>query len=75
VPARVAGIHVEDQLFLARTITSSDARDEFVLKLKYSERARNEVHTDFVIIWRVTVLMGKFLIHLTLAPSTSASRL
>jgi methylisocitrate lyase len=55
--AGVAGIHIEDQLYPKRAHyhgyqVHAIARDEFVAKIKYACRQRQETDPDFVIIAR-----------------------
>jgi methylisocitrate lyase len=57
IRAGVAGIHIEDQLYPKRAhyhkyVAHSVARDEFIDKIKFACRARDEVDRDFVIIAR-----------------------
>src|SRR5881275_1728440 len=55
--AGIAGVHIEDQLFPKRAhyhtyLVHNISRNEFVDKLKYACRARDEADRDFVIIAR-----------------------
>ena len=55
--AGVAGIHIEDQLYPKRAhyhkyVVHGIPTDEFVDKIQYAVRARNEVDPDFLIIAR-----------------------
>jgi 2-methylisocitrate lyase-like PEP mutase family enzyme len=55
--AGIAGVHIEDQFFPKRAhyhsyVVHTIPRDEFVDKIKYACRARDEVDRDFVIIAR-----------------------
>jgi methylisocitrate lyase len=57
VRAGVAGIHIEDQLYPKRAhyhkyVAHAVPREEFIDKIKYACKARDEVDKDFVIIAR-----------------------
>ena len=57
IRAGVAGIHIEDQLYPKRAhyhkyVAHAVAREEFVDKIRFACRARDEVDKDFVIIAR-----------------------
>jgi 2-methylisocitrate lyase-like PEP mutase family enzyme len=57
IRAGVAGIHIEDQLYPKRAhyhkyVAHTIPRDEFVDKIKFACRARDETDTDFVVIAR-----------------------
>ncbi|HEV3184914.1 MAG TPA: isocitrate lyase/PEP mutase family protein [Xanthobacteraceae bacterium] len=57
IRAGVAGIHIEDQLYPKRAhyhkyVAHAVPREEFVDKIKYACRARDELDRDFVIIAR-----------------------
>jgi methylisocitrate lyase len=57
IRAGVAGIHIEDQLYPKRAhyhkyVAHAVAREEFVDKIKFACRARDELDRDFVIIAR-----------------------
>ena len=57
IRAGVAGIHIEDQLYPKRAhyhkyVAHAIPRDEFVDKIKFACRARDETDKDFVVIAR-----------------------
>lgn len=57
IRAGVAGIHIEDQLYPKRAhyhkyVAHAVPKDEFIDKVKYACRARDEVDKDFVLIAR-----------------------
>src|SRR5207253_11517203 len=57
IRAGVAGIHIEDQLYPKRAhyhkyVAHAVSREEFIDKIKFACRARDETDKDFVIIAR-----------------------